>query len=74
MPHMQIYAQILTFLHLSADFSYQWFLSWQLEFWPILSFPLSPNQGPNTGSEYTLALCASQTERILGCHNDSEMA
>ena len=44
----------------------------QTEFWPILSFLLSPNQSPHTESEYALALCASQKEWILDRHNDSE--
>ena len=48
-------------------------LSWQLEFWTILNFPLSLNQSSHTESEYALALCASQMEWILGCYNDSEI-
>ena len=63
------------FWHLSADLSYiKKNVISQLEFWPILSFPLSPSQSPHTESEYALALCPSQTEWILGCHNYSEMA
>ena len=67
--HTCKYAQILR-----IQFKFQPIFTPTSWFWPILRFPLSPNHRPHTESEYAVALCASQTERILGCHNDTQMA